>query len=35
VNLMGGDTGDGIPTKGSIATKSGGCGCGGCGCGSK
>jgi len=35
VNLMGGDTGDGIPTEGSVATKSGGCGCGGCGCGSK
>lgn len=35
VNLMGGDTGDGIPTEGSVAIKSGGCGCGGCGCGSK
>ena len=33
VNLMGGDTGDGIPSEGSVATKSGGCGCGGCGCG--
>ena len=31
VNLMGGDTGDGIPTSGSVAVKS--CGCGGCGCG--
>ena len=35
VNLMGGDTGDGIPTSGSVAVKSGGCGCGGCGCGGK
>ncbi|MDO5749691.1 MAG: arsenic metallochaperone ArsD family protein [Rothia sp. (in: high G+C Gram-positive bacteria)] len=36
INLMGGDTGDGIPTSGSVATKGGGgCGCGGCGCGSK
>ena len=33
VNLMGGDTGDGIPSEGSVAAKSGGCGCGGCGCG--
>ena len=33
VNLMGGDTGDGIPASGSVAVKSGGCGCGGCGCG--
>lgn len=35
VNLMGGDTGDGIPTSGSVAVKSGGGGCGGCGCGGK
>lgn len=35
VNLMGGDTGDGIPASGSVAVKSGGCGCGGCGCGGK
>lgn len=33
VNLMGGDTGDGIPSDGSVAVKTGGCGCGGCGCG--
>lgn len=34
INLMGGDTGDGIPESGSVAVKSG-CGCGGCGCGGK